>query len=410
MQVSDFMEKLAKQTSSPAARTFSRPNRKIEKLSLNHPANLGRYQVIPFVSDVTDFPFVSGSVKQINIPRKNVDQSGNVNQYNAWIHIPSAGFYQMKDMSGRTVSSLTTEDEKLLSTASSLWDELYTELDGKNNWAAVKDLVRRRNYTLFTGYCLNFWKYGSADPRVPDRQNFSALFMITTKSFTSSIEENISNKSLMEGSQDWIDKVYNNDLKNRDGFLLFSVNKDRDRAGFTSSAQHEYGKSQMLSQVEISQEDFDAGMNDPVSLFLGWQASNQDADKPFGTRRLFNAALIKEAVDYMASMLAAVRGAKAAGTSVEEAIALTNQTAFDSAQTVTDTQGNPVGTADIAAKNTDPFHTPASSRVDPVTGAPVGSGNSAGFGGFGTAATNPFNSAPSFGAPAGESSSEGLPF
>lgn len=403
MQISDFMEKLAKQTSSPNARTFSRPTRKIEKLSLNHPSNLGRYQVIPFVSDVTDFPFVSGPVKQVNIPRKNVDQSGTVNQYNAWIHIPAPDFYQMKDMSGRTVSSLSTEDEKILNAASMLWDELYTELDGKNNYAAVKDLVRRRNYTLFTGYCLNFWQYGSQNPRVPDRQNFSALFMVTTKSFTNSVEQNISDKSLMEGNQDWIEKVYNNDLKNRDGFLLFSVQKDRERPGFATSAQHEYGKSQMLANVEISQEDFDCGMNDPVSLFLGWQASNQDAEKPYGTRRLFNANLIKEASDYMASLLAAIRAAKAAGTSVEEAIANTNQAAFG---TDAPAAGANPQVAQMAAKNTDPFHSPAASRVDPVTGAPVG-------GGFTqptpqAAPSNPFASAPNFAVPG--SGADDMPF
>ena len=60
----------------------------------------------------------------------------------------------------------------------------------------------------------------------------------------------------------------------------------------------------------IPEDDFNAGMNDPVSLFLGWQANSAEREKPSGSRRLFNAALIKEACSYMGVLLSAIRAEK----------------------------------------------------------------------------------------------------
>ena len=371
-QVDDFMSKLSKQTSSghQKARVFNYQTRKLEKLSLNHPDNLGRYQVIP-INNVTiggNFPYISGRVKQINMPRKTTGQDGQESVYNAWIHIPSPGFYQMLDMSGRTVSSLTTEDENLLATASTLWDELYNELDVKNHYAETRGVIRSRNYTLFSGYCLNFWRTGSANNRVPDRQNFSALFMITDRAFLDNVEKNIDDKSLMDGGdKSWLDKVYNSDLSNRDGFILFSVNKAAG-PGFVSTVQHEYGRAQMLSGVEIPQEDFDAGMSDAVSLFLGWQASNQDSDKPFGYRRLFNTSLMKETISYMSNLLASVRAAKAMGGNPMEAVEKVNKSFVDTVASSGDTvQVQPQVQETVAMNNT-----PEPAQIDPISGGGFG--------------------------------------
>ena len=371
-QVDDFMSKLSKQTSNgnQKSRVFNYQTRKIEKLSLNHPEHLGRYQVIPFNNVVTNFPYLSGQVKQINLPRKTIDQSGQESVYNAWIHIPAPGFYQMLDMSGRTVSSLTTEDENLLATASTLWEELYTELDCKNRWSETKDIIRRRNYTLFTGYCLNFWKAGSANNRVPDRQNFSALFMITTRGFMDNVENNINDKSIMEGGdKSWVDKIYNNDLTNRDGFILFSINRAQDRAGFTSSVQHEFGRSQMLSGIEIPKEDFEAGMEDAMSLFLGWQASNLDNDKPYGCRRLFNANLIKETCNYMSNLLASIRAAKVNGADIDKTIEDVNKKYADTIEAPrrqVDSQGQPNVQQPQAQPQVE--DRPSSAQIDPMGG------------------------------------------
>ena len=364
--VEDFMSKLKKQTGkNQSVRNFTRQTRKIEKLSLNNPNTLGRYQVFPILSSVVDFPFISGKVKQIKVPRTMKDQAtGEETQYEAWIHIPTHGFYQMKDMSGRgAVSSLTAEEDQLLTNLHTLWDELFNELDAKNHFSECNKFIRLKNYTLFSGYCLNFWKAGDTDNRVPTRQNFSALFMITTTSFMDAINGNIEDRSLMEGgSNDWIEKVYTNDLKGRDGFLLFSINKNSTSPGFIASAQHEYGRANVLSQYEIPKEDFEAGMEDPFELFLGWQASSQDADKPIGQRRLFNKKLMQETLEYMSNMLASVRASKAAGKSFEDTIEETRKIMFGSPA---DRLSAPAGTPQ-EAKPSQPA--PQATQIDPLSG------------------------------------------
>ena len=374
MNVNDFMAKLAKQTTSPMARNAAARSqtRRLEKVSLNFIGNLGRYQVIPMVSEVTDFPYVSGTVRQINIPRKTTGPDGNETTYSAWIHLCPTDFYQMKDATGHISTSLTAEDEKLLRDAHTLWEELYKELDGKNNYDLIKDLIRRRHYTLFSGFCLNQWKYSpQSDGRVPDRSNFSALFCVTTKAFMQAVEDNIADKKIMEGgSQDWIEKVYNNNPNSRDGFIIFSIGRNKNQPGFTASVTHEYGRSSMLQGINIPQEDLDL-MKDPVATFLGWQASKQDDDKPIPQRRLFNAPLIKETIEYMTNYLASIRASKASGVSLEDAIKATSELAIAT---------SPSEASNIEEKTTDPFHTPAASHIDPLTSSPVNNSPNPGFG------------------------------
>jgi hypothetical protein len=238
---------------------------------------------------------------------------------------------------------------------------------------------------------MNFWKYGSNN-RTPDRQNFSALFMITTKNFIQSVEANINDKNLTEGGPDWIYNVYNNQLKNRDGFLMFSVNKDKTAKGFTASATHEFGRSSMLSGVEIPQEDFDAGMDDPVSLFLGWQANSAEREKPSGSRRLFNAALMKEACSYMGTLLSAIRAEKAKDPSTPiDVISVVNQVVEDYYKNLPPLeprqQGNGQGVAqEVPQTQSAPVNDSPTTHIDPLMGSqqPQSNGFGGGFGGFST--------------------------
>ena len=391
--LTNFMERLTKQSGSPAARTFNRQTRKIERVQVNNPETLGRYQVLPINSVVTDFPFISGKVRQILMPRRRLDESGEEQYYTTWINLPSFDFYQMTDATGRVVSSLTAEDEKLLTSAYSLWEEVYSEVDGKTNYMQVKDFIRVRNITTFTGYCMNFWKFGS-NSRTPDRQNFSALFIITTKSFIQSIEQNIGDKSAMEGGdQKWIEKVYNNQLKNRDGFLMFSINKDRNAAGFTASTQHEIGRSQMLMNVEIPQEDYDTGMDDAAALYLGWQANSAEREKPSGTRRLFNAALIKEACSYLGTLLSAIRAEKAsaAGNPIDvmNIVSSVSENYFNNLPPLEPrhtSEATPAQTPEQTQAEA-PANDSPTTHIDPLMGSQApsgGSGFGGGFGGFST--------------------------
>ena len=388
MDLTNFMERLTKQSGSPTNRVFSRQTRKIDRVQVNNPETLGRYQVLPLNYAVTDFPFIKARVNQVRVPRRRVDESGEIQEYSTWIHIPSPDFYQMVDATGRVVSSLTADDEKLLSSVNSLWNEVYNEFDGKTNFGTVSTFVRYKNLTIFTGYCLNFWKYGSNN-RTPDRQNFSALFVVTTNNFIQNLETSINDKSAMEGGPEWIEKVYNSQLKNRDGFLMFSINKDRNTPGFIASVQHEFGRSQMLSGIEIPQEDFDTGMDDAAYLFLGWQANSTEREKPSGTRRLFNTTLMKETAAYLTKLLAAARAEKAAAAGNPIDIpAVVEKVVADYYANMPMPEPKQPAQAQTAAPT--PSMESPTSHIDPVMGnTPIQENGSSSFGGNGFGGFSP---------------------
>jgi hypothetical protein len=293
----------------------------------------------------------------------------------------------MKDATGRQVSSLTAADEQLLGQAHMVFDQLCDELDMRNNRnEEVTNLVRRRNYTVFFGYCLNKW---NTDSRTPDRQNFCGLFVSTAKGFISAVQDNITERTLMNnGDNSWLPSVYNRSLTGRDGFLMFSVNQNKLQAGYVVTASHEVGRAKNLEGVVISEEDAEL-MVDPVETFLGWQA-NRDENAAPGTKRLFNAALTQEAITFMTEQLAAIRMAKSTGITIADAIQATNAKALEK-QNYTTTTGqatNDPMLAEMAAKtdqentfsqtvdpsklvnNDAPYQTPPVSHIDPMTNAP----------------------------------------
>ena len=421
-KVDDFLEKLAAQ--APKAKEEFKPkNRVLEKVYLNYPGNFGRYQILPMDSVVTDFPFQTlFNTYEINIPRKNLAADGSENIYNAWIKLLPKNAYIMKDATGRQVSSLTAADEQLLGQAHMLFDQLCTELDMRNNRSPeVTNLVRKRNYTVFFGYCLNKW---GNDSRTPERQNFSALFVSTAKGFITSVQDNITERTLMNaGDASWVPQVYNRQLSGRDGFLMFSVSQNKLQAGYIVTASHEIGRAKNLEGITISEEDAEL-MVDPVETFLGWQA-NRDENAAPGTKRLFNPALIQEAITYMSEQLAAIRMAKQTGMTIADAIETTNAKALANQQ-YTNSMGqatNDPMLAEMASKtsqentigvdpsklmnNTNPYATPPAAHIDPVTNAP----KSNPFGGntFGQQSGSSAPYQPSFGSGFG-GGNNGMPF
>lgn len=408
-RVDDFLEKLAMQTPKPKEE-FKQKNRALEKIYLNFPGNFGRYQILPMDNVVTDFPFQTlFNTREINIPRKNLAADGSENVYNAWIKLLPKDAYIMKDANGRQVSSLTAADEQLLGQAYLLFDQLYDELDVKNNRTetTITGLARKRNYTIFHGYCLNKW---NSDSRTPERQNFSGLFVCTAKGFINAVNENITERTLMNGGDSsWIPSVYNRQLTGRDGFFMFSISANKVQAGYSVTASHEYGRAKNLEGIAIPEEDAEL-MVDPVESFLGWQA-NRDENAAPGSKRLFNPGIVQEAITFMTEQLAAVRMAKQTGMSIVDAINNTNAQALAN-QEYTNTMGqvtNDPMLADMAEKtysanpaqvvenNNSPFQTPPAAHIDPMTNAPQQPKNSP-FGnsfGQGQQGSAPFQ--PSFG-------------
>jgi hypothetical protein len=157
MNVENFMKQLSAQTAPVASKgTFKPRERVLEKISLNFEGNFGMYQVLPVNSTITDYPFVKlFGTREILVPRKNVAQDGTESIYNAWIKLLPKDAYQFLDLDGRITSSLTAEEDQLLTEAYTVFDQLYNEIDARNNMQLSKDLLRKRNYTIFNAYCCN---------------------------------------------------------------------------------------------------------------------------------------------------------------------------------------------------------------------------------------------------------------
>lgn len=403
-KVDEFMAQLG--NAIPAAKNFTREkSRQIEKISLNFGGNEGRYQILPMESAITGFPFVVlQKTREICIPRKNVAADGTEKEYEAWIKLLPKNGYQMKDSEGRIVSSLTSEEEALMKQANDLFDQLYNEIDGKNNLEAARNLCRYRNYTLFHAMCLNMWSF--QDSRKPARQNFSGLFVATAKGFMQAVSDNIEEKSLMSGDKSWLQDIYTDKLSGRKGYMLFSISRSKTTPGYTVTVNHEINPSLVESAV-ISDEDAEM-MQDPVASFLGWQANRDDA--PVGQKRLFNASLYKEAIAFMTQQLAAVRMAKNSGANVVDAIAATNNQVLAESEPTTTTGAamtdpmlasmtqasqtqSQVNMERVVENNQTPFSNPPAAQMDPVQSAPVSSnspfGGASTFSG-GASFSNPF--------------------
>lgn len=400
--VDNFMGQLRAQT-APANKSFKAKGRVLEKISLNFEGNFGRYMVLPMNSVILDYPFIQmEGTREICVPRKNVAQDGTESTYTAWIKLLPKDAYKFLDINGRITSSLTAADDQLLTEAYTVFDQLYNEIDARNNIGLSRDLMRKRNYTIFNAYCCNFWaSNNTGNPRDPQRSKFCGLFVSTAKGFMKAVEENIeSNNIIGGGDYNWLEQVYGRQQSGRTGYMLFNIgrNKDSGMMGYSVNVDHKYDCGSILSPYTISDEEAEM-MQNPVLNFLGWQASHEDDEQPIANRRLFNTALIQEAILYMTKQLAGVRSAKESGTSLEDAIkatsesvALENNTSYIPKNATNDPMlksGNnePMGVSqeEVMSRNTNPFQTPAAAKMDPITGAPIsGNGSSAGsgFGGF----------------------------
>ena len=189
LNVEYFLQTISGNSNTPMNKNVDfKKNNGPEKIFLNFPGSFGRYQILPFNSVVQDIPFIKlFDTKEISVPRIGKDANGNPNPYKTWIKLLPIEGYKMKDSTGRVVSSLTAEEEDMLRSARTLFDQLYTELDIRNNLQYTKEIARKRNYTVFHAYCMSKW---GNDLRNPDRTGFCGLFICTAKGFCADAEEN----------------------------------------------------------------------------------------------------------------------------------------------------------------------------------------------------------------------------
>jgi hypothetical protein len=408
MDIKNFLEVMEKQAASPK-REFEK-GKTVEKISLNFEGNHGRYQVIPIKSVANpDSPFVQmKNTREICIPRKFLNKDGQETPYQDWVKILPKNAYTMLDQTGRRVSSLTSEEDRLLTEAYQIFDSLYQEIDAKNNRDIAKELLRKRNYTIFHAYCLNKWGNSpdnNNSSRNPVRQNFSGLFISTAAGFMDAVYSNISETSLIEGNDNWISDVYDNGLTDLKGFMIFTIN--RNSAGYTVTVNHKANAQSALQGITIPEEDVEL-MKDPLVTFLGRQAKYEEGEIDPTQRRLFNASLIREAIEYMTSQLAAIRMAAKSGMTVQDAIKTTTETTLNNiVLKAAVTTNDPMlkqeeapaaqpNVENIVANNNAPFQTPPTAHIDPLTSAPVNSNSN----------SNPFEQNVNF----GQSTDGKLPF
>jgi len=426
MDLNDFMARLTANAapSGKAPRSGADRGRSLEKISLNFPGNFGSYQLLPVNSQVIDYPFVQlNGTREVCIPRRRTNQDGTEEPYSVWIKILPKSAYVMKDLTGRLTSSLTAEDEALLDSAYSVWDQIKEEInqgaeteDQKAEaYKIMTELIRKRNYTIFNAYCISKWDMN--DTKTPVRNNFSGLFIATASGFSSSLKSDIDQKSLMYGGNvDFINEIYSNAASGRTGALFLTINRPAGQTTYNVSFSHNAGL-QNLASVTIPESDFEL-MKDPLETFLGWQA-RRDEETPVGQRRLFNANLIREAIGYMTRQLAAIRMAKQNNSNLLSAIEATNAAALSEATPASNVTTNdpmlkataaPAGEsyevdADrLREANTNPFQTPPAARMDPLTGSPVAPESAP----AGSSAA-PFTQ-PSFGFGSGSAAPGGMPF
>lgn len=380
--ITNFLHNL--ELNQPKSRDQQKSDVKIEKVYLSHPDWQGKYQILPMVSSKSGLPieFIQ-RVREIKLPKKITLSDGKEVESVNWIKILPVEAYTMQSADGQLVSSLTSADEDLLRQVQSSFDMLYDELGGNTRTRDDQEnktikYMRRRNYSLFYGRCVNHW--GLSDPRNPKHSNFSALFICSAKGFPEMIKGNINDSIITYGDPEtWINQVYSRELTGRTGFLLFSISLNTSgQIGYSVTVQHVIGNRQVSSQV-IPEEEAEV-MQDPIEGFLGWQA---DKNEP---GRLFNRKLMEETLATINQQIAAVRASK--GINPEMAAAVTSETAFatpniNAPQTndpMLQGQGlysQPAGMTNpraVVDNNTNPFQTPPAAQIDPITQEPVNQG------------------------------------
>ena len=374
--VDGFLQTLKQGTEHQTSYETQNNARTIDKLYLSYPGNYGKYQIMPMVSTVTGQPFeFLSNTREVKVTRKSAKQDVTETSYDAWIRILPASAYKMIDSTGRLVSSLTAEEERILAQAQQTFDALYMELGGREKDEALRKKIaehlRRRDYTIFHAYCMNKWNLN--DMRQAEKTNFSALFVCSAKGFLQAVSDNVADITLTSGNNpDWMNQVYNRDLSGRSGYVLFSIALNvGGKIGYSITVNHAINNAAFMEQYQVSPEDAEL-MSDPVESFLGWQAKKEQPGK------LFNAELIQEITVEMAAELAAVRAAKSTGGDVFAAVKATSEMAAQSmaqAGPVTNDpmlQGNsfgnpqPTNPGAVFGSNNAPFQTPPASHVDPV--------------------------------------------
>lgn len=342
----------------------------IESTYLNIPGNLGRYQIFPVNSLVTNNPFeFLYRTKEVSIATGSKNQDGT-DRYSWHKLLPSCAYDFYDANTDRIVSSLTQSEYDLLQSAHGVFDHMWEVIPEDQR----KDYCRIKNYTVGFAYVIN--KFGLKDQTKPLRSGFSTLLVCTSKNFANALNKDIDLQQINHGdpqnpeNRKWLSEIYNRKSSGRTGWLIFTIAGASNGIGFDISASHTSGLNPSVTENLVIPEDQLELMKDPIRSFLGWQA---------GQDKLFNEQLIIKTIEKMNSIIA-----KFSNSAV---YANPSQVAQATEHTAAPNPGNMPVTNDpmmaamnpaaptfnkeqVAQANTDPFMTPPAAQFDPMAGVP----------------------------------------
>lgn len=384
--VDEFIKNV--QRNIPQRRSFDNAQKSdVERIYLSYPGNYGRYYILP-INNWMGTPFLPlYGTKEINVPfsYKKKD-TGAVVVSDRWVKLLPKSAYVFKSADDTITSSLTAEESNLLDQAYQTFDTLYALVDAKNSREITKSFIRRKSYLLFSAYCTNFWSLTSGDARKSTRENFSGLFVCTSTDFWNKVKADMENVKVMKGSDDFIKQVYTSDLAGRTGGIMFNIKLKTDGgAGYDVSVNH-VTDNKTLSEYTISEETA-TQLSDPVQLFLGSQVDPASNDQEIGHKRLFNAALIREAIAYMSSQIALIQAKINSGITTADAVKATTEMAIENLKNSMPATNDPMladananaqaqATIERIQENNTEFNTAPAAHVDPVTGSAAVNGGS----------------------------------
>lgn len=361
--VQNFLNQL--KSAQPQPRSNESQTPQLRKTYLNVPDNLGRYQIFPMISTVTGMPFeYLYKTREVNVVTGQ-NQDGTVRS--SWHKLLPVNAYNFIDNTGRLVSSLTQAESDLLHSAYGIFDKMFELVPESQR----KDICRIKNYTVGNAYVIN--KFGLKDQTKALDGNFSTLLVCTSKDFANAIGKDIDMQSINYGEdQAWLGEIYNRQLENRSGWLIFTITKAANGVGFSVSASHAANLPHTATDgIKISPEDAEL-MKDPIRTFLGRQAG------PEG--KLFNEQLIQSTIEEMNRIISKYSNSAvysnplaAAQATVATAQAAQPQQAPTMDPMVAAMQQGPTQAqtqSQMMQNNNEPFVNPPAAQFDPMAGVP----------------------------------------
>lgn len=342
----------------------------IETTYLNIPANLGKYQIFPINSVVTNNPFeFLYRTQEVSIATgKNQD---GTDRYSWHKLLPVCAYDFYDEGTGRIVSSLTQSEKDLLASAHAVFDHMWEVIPEEQR----KDYCRIKNYTIGFAYVIN--KFGLKDQVKPVRSNFCTLLVCTSKDFANALNKDIDLQQTNHGdaqnpeNRKWLAEIYNRKASNRSGWLIFTISGASTGIGFSVSATHTSGlKPEITDGINIPEDQLEL-MQDPVRAFLGWQA---------GQDKLFNEQLILKTIEKMNSIIAKFSNSAMYANPMQAAKATEYTAQLSQPAPMTNDpmmaamngqmQTNTLSQAQVSQANNDPFMTPPAAQFDPMAGVP----------------------------------------